>query len=109
MREHVSTRVGTEIGKYRITRLLGVGGTAAVYAATHRNGHRVAMKFLLEHFAADPEFCHRFRRETQVANQVGHPFAVPVLDNDVDGLGCPFLVMPLLEGETLRARWYREG
>ncbi|WP_394823721.1 protein kinase domain-containing protein [Pendulispora albinea] len=93
--------------KYRIDRLIGVGGTAAVYAATHRNGHRVAIKFLHETFWNDPEIGQLFSREAYVANQVRHPGSVPVLDNDMDHEGCPFLIMPLLEGMTLRERWER--
>ncbi len=101
-------RVGSTVQqKYRINQLLGIGGMAAVYAATHRNGHRVAIKFLLDHFRDEPELSQLFRREAYVANQVGHPGAVPVLDDDVDGDGCAFLVMPLLEGETLGTRWAR--
>jgi len=84
--------------EYRIDRLIGIGGMAAVYAATHQNGHRVAMKFLLDRFSDDPEVRHLFSREPYVANQVAHGGAVPVLDDDVDDEGCPFLVMPLLEG-----------
>ncbi len=93
--------------KYRINRLLGIGGMAAVYAATHQNGHRVAIKFLLDHLLHDPDLRKLFTREAYVANRVDHPGAVPVLDNDPDEEGCPFLIMPLLEGETLRARWER--
>src|SRR5262249_36766043 len=92
---------------YRIEQLIGVGGMAAVYAAAHRNGNRVAIKFLLERCADDPDIRHLFSREAYVANQVDHPGAVPVLDDDVDDEGCPFLIMPLLEGETLRTRWER--
>ncbi|WP_394829823.1 protein kinase domain-containing protein [Pendulispora albinea] len=80
---------------------------ATVYAATHRNGHRVAIKFLLERFSDDHDMRSLFSREAYLANQVGHPGAVPVLDDDVDEAGCPFLIMPLLEGETLRRRWER--
>ncbi|WP_394826514.1 serine/threonine-protein kinase [Pendulispora albinea] len=106
--ERALARLGTVVQqKYRIVRLLGVGGMAAVYAATHRNGHRVAIKFLLERFSNDPDICHFFSREACVANQVGHPGAVPVLDDDVDEEGCAFLIMPLLEGQTLRTRWDR--
>src|SRR2546423_530254 len=112
MREQISERLLARIGtsvqqKYRIQRLIGVGGMAAVYAAEHRNGHRVAIKFLLERGSDDPDIRHLFSREAYVANQVGHPGAVSVLDDDVDEEGVPFLIMPLLEGETLRARWER--
>ncbi|WP_394823734.1 serine/threonine-protein kinase [Pendulispora albinea] len=106
--ERVLSRIDTLVQqKYRITRLLGIGGTAAVYAATHRNGHQVAIKFLLEHLLHDPDMYQLFRREAYVANRVGHPGAVPVLDDDVDESGSAFLIMPLLEGENLRARWER--
>ncbi|WP_394849902.1 serine/threonine protein kinase [Pendulispora brunnea] len=100
-------RVGRIVGKYRLERVIGVGGMAAVYAATHRDGHRVAVKFMLEHFRDDPNIEQLFGREALIANQVGHPGAVPVLSHDVDDDGSPFLVMPLLEGETLHARWQR--
>ena len=103
--KRVLARVGTDVKKYRIERLIGIGGMAVVYAATHRNGNRVAMKFLLERYADDPEICRLFSREAYVANQVDHPGAVNVLDDDIDDEGCPFMVMPLLEGESLRRRW----
>src|SRR5258708_6464730 len=103
--ERALVRVGTNVHKYHILQLIGVGGMAAVYAAVHRNGHRVAMKFLLYRHSDDPGAHHLFRREAYVANKVEHPGAIPVLDNDVDSDGCPFLVMPLLEGQTLRKRW----
>ncbi|WP_394838937.1 serine/threonine protein kinase [Pendulispora rubella] len=108
--ERALARVGTTVqGKYRIDRLLGIGGTAAVYAATHRNGHRVAIKFLLDHLLDDSDMYHLFSREAYVANRVGHPGAVQVLDDDEDIDGCVFLIMPLIEGETLRARWERSN
>ncbi|WP_394848903.1 serine/threonine protein kinase [Pendulispora brunnea] len=108
--ERALGRIGTTIqDKYRIERLVGIGATAAVYAATHRNGHRVAIKVLLDMFLDDEDAIRRFRREAYMANQVGHPGAVTVLDDDLDETGCAFLIMPLLEGETLRARWERNG
>ena len=104
------SRIGSTVQqKYRITELLGIGGMAAVYAATHRNGHRVAIKFLLDESSKQPDLRQLFSREAYVANQVGHPGAVPVLDDDVDEEGCAFLIMPLLEGETLGSRWARAG
>ncbi|WP_394839129.1 serine/threonine protein kinase [Pendulispora rubella] len=101
-------RIGSTIqNKYRIDRMLGMGGTAVVYSAVHRNGNRVAIKFLLDRYSDDPEMSRFFRHEAYVANQVEHHGVVPVLDDDVDEAGCPFLIMPLLEGESLRARWER--
>ncbi|WP_394841538.1 serine/threonine protein kinase [Pendulispora brunnea] len=108
--ERALARIGHLVqGKYRIRRLLGMGGSSAVYAATHRNGHEVAIKFLLPHLVGDEDAYRLFRREAYVANRVGHPGTVPVLDDDVDEQGIPFLIMPLLEGETLRTRLRRMG
>src|SRR5438132_11009083 len=92
-------------GKYRLGALLGVGGMAAVYSAVHRNGHRVAIKVLHRWFFADEDVRGRFTREARLANSVGHPGVVAVIDDDVTEEGDAFLVMPLLEGETIGARW----
>jgi serine/threonine-protein kinase len=89
--------------KWRLDALLGVGGMAAVYAATHRNGKRVAVKMLHAHFASNADVRGRFLREGYVANAVGHEGAVSVLDDDSAEDGSVFLVMELLEGETLEA------
>ncbi|WP_394834909.1 protein kinase [Pendulispora rubella] len=103
-----TSRIGAVVQKkYTIERLLGWGGMAAVYAAKHRNGHRVAIKFLHERFGDDSTARRHFAREAYLANGVGHPGAVPVIDDDVDEHGAAFLVMPLLEGETLRERCRR--
>jgi serine/threonine-protein kinase len=101
-------RVGTILkGKYKLDRLIGYGGMASVYEATHRNGNRVAVKVLHPELSVDPEMCARFLREGYVANKVGHEGAVLVLDDDRADDGAVFLVMELLEGETLEARWER--
>ena len=103
-------RIGSVIkGKYKLEKLLGAGGMASVYAATHRNGIRVAVKILHPEMSQDPDMCQRFLREGYVANKVGHKGAVRVLDDDVCEDGSVFLVMELLEGETLDARWERSG
>jgi serine/threonine-protein kinase len=96
-------------GKWRLERVLGVGGMAVVYAATHRNQARVAIKMLHPEVALDREVTERFLREGYLANTVDHPGTVKVLDDDVSEDGAPFLVMELLEGETLEARWVRKG
>jgi serine/threonine-protein kinase len=104
------SRVGEVLkDKWTLDRLLGVGGMAAVYAATHRNKKRVAVKVLLPELANDPEVRARFVHEGYAANTIEHPGAVSVLDDDVADDGAPFLVMELLEGETLDARWERKG
>src|ERR1700689_598095 len=103
-------RLGSSLcGRYQLKRVIGIGGMAAVYAGVHRNGHAVAIKILHEQLATDPEIERLFRREAQLANKIDHPGVVPVIDDDVTEDGCVFLVMPLLEGETLRARATRLG
>jgi serine/threonine-protein kinase len=94
--------------KWRLDALLGLGGMAAVYAATHRNGSRGAVKVLHPELAVDRDIRQRFLREGYVANQVDHPGVVRVLDDDEDE-GTVFLVMELLEGETLEGRRERKG
>ncbi len=96
--------------KYRLDRVLGVGGMAAVYSATHlRNASRVAVKLLHPEMAADSNIRRRFLREGYAANSVEHPGTVRILDDDTAEDGSVFLVMELLEGETLDHRWERSG
>jgi serine/threonine-protein kinase len=89
--------------KWRIDALLGTGGMASVFAATHRNGHRVAIKLLHLELSMNLDLCRRFSREGYAANAVPHPGVVRVLDDDVTDNGEAFLVMDLLEGESLEA------
>jgi serine/threonine-protein kinase len=106
----VQLRIGSTFGdKWRLDAVLGVGGMAAVYAATHRNGQRAALKILHPEFSSDREWRKRFLREGRVANAVGHEGAVQVLDDDVTADGSVFLVLELLEGENLVARRRRLG
>jgi serine/threonine-protein kinase len=84
-------RVGRVLrDKYRLDRVLGVGGMATVYAASHRNGRRVAIKILHRELSLNREVRERFLREGQAANAVGHPGAVAVLDDDVSEDGAAF-------------------
>ncbi len=109
MHVHARARIGKVIqGKWRLERLLGVGGMAAVYAATHRNGHACAIKMLLPSSASNPDTLRRFAKEGYAANRVEHPGAVAVLDDDVTEDGAGFLVMELLDGESLDALLRRE-
>jgi serine/threonine-protein kinase len=99
-------RLGRTIkGKWRLDRLIGVGGMAAVYAATHRNGARVAIKMLHPTISASQQIRARFIREGYLANKVDHPGVVRVLDDDVDDTDqSAFLVMDLVIGSTLAER-----
>ena len=101
--------IGRTVGKYRIEGVLGVGGTAAVYAARHRNGHRVALKVLHARVATTPASQRRFLREAHLANRIQHPGVVPILDDAVTGDGQAYLVIELLDGESLGAMLRRAG
>jgi eukaryotic-like serine/threonine-protein kinase len=96
-------------GKWRLDALIGVGGMAAVYSATHRNGHRAAIKLLHRGLGLSASVRARFLREGYAANGVDHPGVVRVLDDDELEDGRAFLVMELLNGETLESRWKRCG
>jgi serine/threonine protein kinase len=101
--QRAAQRVGSTVLKWRLDALLGVGGTASVYAATHHNRSRVALKILHRELAASAELRARFLREAYVANSVGHEGAVQVLDDQLSEDGEPVLIMPLLEGRPLDA------
>lgn len=97
-------RVGSTLrDKWRIDKLLGIGGMAAVYAGAHRNGKRGAIKILHLELSQDEDSRRRFLQEGYAANRVEHPGAVSVLDDDVAEDGSVFLVMELLHGSTIDA------
>jgi serine/threonine protein kinase len=104
-------RIGTVLeGKWKLDSLLGVGGMAAVYAATHRNGARAAIKLFPFSVTTSVEFAERILREGYLANKIGHPAVVRVLDDHLDrDAEYAYLVMELLEGETARQRVERTG
>jgi len=103
-------RVGQMLrNKWRLDVLLGVGGMAAVYAATHRNGSRAAVKILHTELSASEDIRRRFMREGYAANAVGHDGAVKMIDDDVADDGSLYLVTELLDGETLEDRRARSG
>ncbi len=110
----VDPRAGQRVGqplnaRWHVDRLIDVGGTASVYEATRRDGRRAAVKVLHPSAAASPELRRRFLREGYVANKIDHPGAVDILDDDLATDGAPFLVMELLEGESLSRRLVRVG
>jgi eukaryotic-like serine/threonine-protein kinase len=96
-------------GKWLLEARLGSGGVATVYRATHRNGTTAAIKILDEERSEDEDVRRRFLREGYVANSVGHPGAVRILDDDVSPDGRVFLVMELLDGEPLDEHCTRLG
>lgn len=105
-RANAQLRLGTVLlGKYRIERVLGIGGMAVVYEATHRNRQKFAIKVLHRELSINPDIRSRFLREGYVANTVEHRGAVKVLDDDLAEDGSAFLVMELLAGESLEQIW----
>ncbi len=99
----VASRVGSLVRqRWRLDALLGLGGMAAVYGATHRCGSRAALKIMHLELGRDHELRERFLRESDVAKPVDHPGCVTILDDDVTEQGEPFLIMELLEGGTLQ-------
>jgi serine/threonine-protein kinase len=90
-------------GKYRIVRRIGVGGMGSVYEARHAGlGTPVAIKVLLPQLSKVPTVADRFRREAQVSATLKSPHVIQVTDVDQLPDGRPYLVMELLEGESLQ-------
>ncbi|PWH13561.1 MAG: hypothetical protein DDG60_10005 [Anaerolineae bacterium] len=95
---------GQTLGKYRILQALGRGGMAQVYRAYHPQLDRyVAIKVLRADLLEQEEFLERFRREARAVSALRHPSIVQVFDFDVQD-DLYYMVMELLEGDTLRAR-----
>lgn len=97
-------------GKYRLDDRLGGGGMGTVYRATHLLIERpVAVKVLSQRFVGDETAQQRFRREARASGRVQHPNAVTVNDFGATEDGWLYIVMELLEGQTLRELLAREA
>jgi eukaryotic-like serine/threonine-protein kinase len=95
-------------GRYRVVRRIDAGGMGEIWEADDTLlGRRVAIKVLAEELAGDPVAVRRFRREARATAKLDHPNVIRVFDF-VDG-AAPFLVMELLEGQTLADRLRRGG
>jgi serine/threonine protein kinase len=98
--------IGKNLGRYHIIEPLGQGGMASVFKAYDTNLERhVAIKIIRTDIdgGTDSEFLKRFQREAKSLAQLDHPFILKVLDYGEEG-GVPYLVMPYLEGGTLKEK-----
>jgi serine/threonine protein kinase/HD-like signal output (HDOD) protein len=104
-----STLVGQTLGSFQVTGTLGEGGMGQVYRAEHvLIGRKAAIKVLSSEVASDPDVVARFFNEARAVNDIRHPNIVEVTDFGHIG-SVPYIVMEMLEGETLEERLARVG
>ena len=103
----MSLQPGTRLGPYEVVALLGAGGMGEVYRARDtRLGREVAIKALPEAFAKHPERLARFEGEARLLASLNHPNVASIFGLE-ESAGTPYLVLELVEGETLAARLAR--
>src|SRR5712671_2052054 len=96
--------IGTKLGAYQVTSLLGQGGMGEVYRATDTKLNRdVALKFLPAQFASDSDRMERFQREAHVLASLNHSNIAAIYGLE-DSASMRALVMELVEGPTLADR-----
>jgi serine/threonine-protein kinase len=103
--------IGTTLdGRYEILSLIGEGSMSHVYKASHSLMQRlVAIKMLKSHLSSDPAMLMRFQQESKAVGVLSHANIVSIYDCGITSDGQPYLVMDLIEGESLASRLTRQG
>jgi serine/threonine-protein kinase len=95
--------------RYELEELVGTGGMSSVFRAHDRQlDRRIAIKILHEHYASDPEYLERFRREARAVARLSHPNIVTVIDRG-DDAGRQYIVFEHVDGENLKELVVRSG
>jgi serine/threonine protein kinase len=101
---------GARFGNYEVISQLGAGGMGTVYVARHTLlGRSAAVKVLRPELSQNREMVNRFFNEARAATSIQHPGIIEIFDFGYDDANCAYIIMELLQGESLGHRLHREG